>query len=183
MGSVSISTLKGYFTAGALPTADQFIDVFDSALNLNDGGTVAGATTFSVGPTVTAGNATLTDGDLVITAADHGIIHTNSGTVTQATNHTTGVTINATSGVITLAAVALAAATNAEFTVTNSTVQADSVILVSVQDENTTDNAQLTAAVHTIAGGSFKITIHNPAATGSTSTTASKIHFLVINNS
>ena len=122
-------------------------------------------------------------GNLVITEATKGIVHTNSGTVTQATDHTTGVTINATSGVITLAAVALANDTNAEFTVTNSTVQADSVILVTMQDENTTNNAQLSCAIHTIAGGSFKISIMHSDATGATSATASKIHFLVINNS
>tara|TARA_Y100000816_G_scaffold286061_1_gene266594 strand:- start:3846 stop:5393 length:1548 start_codon:yes stop_codon:yes gene_type:complete len=122
-------------------------------------------------------------GSLVIDTATEGIVHKGSATVTQATDHTTGVTINATSGVITLAAVALNAATNAEFTVTNSTVQADSVIILTVQDENTTNNAQLTACTHTIAGGSFKISVFNPAATGATSTTASKIHFLVINNS
>ena len=126
-------------------------------------------------------NVTVDTGNLVITAAAKGIVHTGTGTVTQATDHTTGVTINATSGVITLAAVALAAATNAEFTVTNSTVTANSIILLTVQDENTTNNAQLTACTHTLASGSFKISLHNPAATGSTSTTASKIHFLVIN--
>jgi len=128
-------------------------------------------------------DVTVNAGSLIITGATEGIVHTNSGTVTQATDHTTGVTLNTTSGIIQLAAVALNAATNAEFTFTNSTIQADSVILLTVQDENTTNNAQLTAAVHTIAGGSCKITIHNPAATGATSTTASKIHFLVINNS
>ena len=108
---------------------------------------------------------------------------TKTGTVTQASNHTTGVTLNTTSGVIQLAAVALANDTNAEFTVTNSTVQADSVILLTMQDENTTDNAQLSCAVHTIAGGSFKISLMHSDATGATSATASKIHFLVINNS
>ena len=141
------------------------------------GGTAtAGLTVASEGQ-----NVTVDTGNLVITQAAKGIVHTGTGTVTQATNHTTGVTINATSGVITLAAVALAAATNAEFTVTNSTVTANSIILLTVQDENTTNNAQLTACTHTLASGSFKISIHNPAATGSTSTTASKIHFLVIN--
>jgi len=130
-----------------------------------------------------AQDVTVHAGSLIISGAAEGIVHTNSGTVTQATDHTTGVTLNTTSGVITLAAVALAAATNAEFTFTNSTIQADSVILLTIQDENTTNNAQLTVATHTIAGGSCKISIHNPAATGSTSTTASKIHFLVINNS
>tara|TARA_R100001126_G_C4887594_1_gene183438 strand:- start:1927 stop:3369 length:1443 start_codon:yes stop_codon:yes gene_type:complete len=126
-------------------------------------------------------NVTVDTGNLVITGATKGLVHTNKGTVTQATDHTTGVTINTTSGVITLAAVALAAATNAEFTVTNSTVTANSIILLTVQDENTTNNAQLTACTHTIGSGSFKISLHNPAATGSTSATASKIHFLVIN--
>ena len=140
-------------------------------------------TSASSGITASSGNIVATNGDFVITAADHGIIHTNSGTVTQATDHTTGVTINATSGVIQLAAVALNATTNAEFTVTNSTVQADSVILITVQDENTTDNVQLAAAVHTIGAGSFKISLVNPHSSGNTSATASKIHFLVINNS
>jgi hypothetical protein len=143
------------------------------------GGTAtAGLTVGSEGQDVTVDT-----GNLVITGAAKGIVHTGSGTVTQASNHATGVTINATSGVITLAAVALAATTNAEFTVTNSTVQADSVILVTMQDENTTDNKQLACAIHTVAGGSFKISIINPHSATATSATASKIHFLVINNS
>jgi len=128
-------------------------------------------------------DVTISSGSLIISGAAEGIVHMNSGTVTQATDHTTGVTLNTTSGVITLAAVALAATTNAEFTVTNSTVQADSVILLTIQDENTTNNAQLAVATHTIAGGSFKISIVNPHSSGASSATASKIHFLVINNS
>ena len=128
-------------------------------------------------------DVTVNTGNLVITGATKGIVHTGSGTVTQASNHATGVTINTTSGVITLAAVALAHTTNAEFTVTNSTVQADSVILVTMQDENTTDNKQLACAIHTVVDGSFKISIVNPHSATSTSATASKIHFLVINNS
>ena len=126
-------------------------------------------------------NVTVDSGNLVITQATKGIVHTGKGTVTQATNHTTAVTLNTTSGVITLAAVALAAATNAEFTVTNNLIYTYSMIMLTVQDENTTNNASLTASIHTVVDGSFKISIHNPAATGSTSATASKIHFLVIN--
>ena len=132
---------------------------------------------------VAAPDVTVNAGNLVITAADKGIMHTNSGTVTQATDHTTGVTINATSGVITLAAAALAATTNAEFVVTNSTVQTTSVILVTMQDENTVNNKQLACAIHTVADGAFTISIVNPHSATSTSATASKIHFLVINNS
>ena len=141
------------------------------------GGTAtAGLTVASEGQ-----NVTVDTGDLVITQAAKGLVHTGTGTVTQATNHSTGVTINATSGRITLAASALAAATNVEFTVTNSTVTANSIIMLTVQDENTTNNAQLTACTHTIASGSFVVSLHNPAATGATSATSSKIHFLVIN--
>jgi hypothetical protein len=106
----------------------------------------------------------------------------DTGTVTQATNHATAVTLNKRAGVITLAAAALANATNAEFTVTNDKVQADSVILVTTQDENTTDNTCIIATVHTIAAGSFIINVNHPDSVGSTSATASKIHFLVINN-
>jgi len=157
-------------TAGSIKNS-----VYDGSGSAVQALTVAGG---SANPDVTVDK-----GNLVITEAAKGIVHTGSGTVTQATDHTTAVTINATSGVITLAAVALAATTNAEFTVTNSTVQADSVILVTMQDENTVDNKQLACAIHTVAGGSFKISIVNPHSATSTSTTASKIHFLVINNS
>ena len=111
------------------------------------------------------------------------VLETSDGAVTQASNHATAVTINATSGIITLAAVALNATTNAEFTVTNSFVKSSSIILVTVQDENTTNNVQLAAAIHTVADGSFKISLVNPHSSGNTSTTASKIHFLVVNNS
>jgi len=149
----------------------------DIQLKTYTGGTAtAGLTIASEGQDVTVNT-----GNLVITGATKGITYTNRGTVTQSENHSVGVTINSTAGVITLAAVALGAAQNAEFTVTNSTVTANSIIMLTVQDENTTNNAQLTAATHTIGSGSFKISIFNPAATGSTSTTASKIHFLVIN--
>ena len=82
-----------------------------------------------------------------------------------------------------LAAVALGAATNAEFTVTNSFVKTTSVILVKVQDENTTNNSSIFATTHTIADGSFIINLQNPQSSGATSTTASKVHFLIVNNS
>ena len=164
-----VNITAGRDTSG---TTDGYV-----CLKTYTGGTAtAGLTVSSEGQ-----NVTVNAGNLIITGANKGIVHSGSGTVTQATNHTTGVTINATSGKIQLAAVALAAAANAEFTVTNNTVSATSIIMLTVQDENTTNNAQLTACTHTLASGSFKISVHNPAATGATSTTASKIHFLVIN--
>ena len=131
----------------------------------------------------TSHNVSIPSGDLIITGATNGIKHTGSGTVTQGTSITTAVTLNTTSGVITMHATGIAADENIEFTVNNSTVQADSVILLTMQDENTTDNTQLVCATHTIAGGSFKITVANTDSAQASSATASKIHFLIINNS
>ena len=128
------------------------------------------------------GDITTSAGNVVITSATKGIVHTNSGTVTQGTSITTGVTINTTSGIITMHATAIAADENIEFTVTNSTVQADSVILLTMQDENTVVNSQLYVGHHTIASGSFKITVRCAGGDNS-SATAVKVHFLVINNS
>tara|TARA_B100000287_G_scaffold310497_1_gene293757 strand:- start:1480 stop:1905 length:426 start_codon:yes stop_codon:yes gene_type:complete len=106
----------------------------------------------------------------------------NTATVTQATNNATAVTINAYAGVITTAGAAIANATNVEFLVNNNKVQADSVILVTTQDENTTDNTCIVATINTVTAGSFKINLNHPDSVGTTSATASKIHFLVINN-
>jgi hypothetical protein len=146
------------------------------------GGTAtAGLTVASEGQ-----NVTVDTGNLVITAAAKGIVHTGSGTATQTSGspaHTDGVTLHATSGVITLAAVALAATTNAQFILTNSTIQADSVVLLTMEDRNTTDNKQLACALVDVDAGACTISIVNPHSATATSATASKIHFLVINNS
>ena len=45
--STSATNLKTYFETGDKPTASEFGELVDGNLNLNDGGTVVGATTFS----------------------------------------------------------------------------------------------------------------------------------------
>ena len=47
MATKTSTQLKAFFETGDQPTADEFVHVFDSHLNLTDGGTVAGATTFT----------------------------------------------------------------------------------------------------------------------------------------
>ena len=47
MAQQNRSNLEAYFATGDTPTAAEFAEVFESNLNLTDGGTVAGATTFS----------------------------------------------------------------------------------------------------------------------------------------
>ena len=100
--------------------AQDFNDLAGDYVSLTD------ANAQSIASDVTVG------GNLIITDATDGIKHTNSGTVTQGTSITTGVTLNASSGVITMHATAIAADENIEFTVTNSVVQADSVILMTM---------------------------------------------------
>ena len=161
----------GSATAGSIKN-----HVYDNSGNSVEALTVVGG---SAAPAVK-----IPAGNLIITQTLKGIVHEGSGTALQGGSGTTVVDINSTSGVITLYAATLAAATNIEFQVTNDTVKADSVILLTVQDENTTNNAQLTATTHTIVSESFYISVHNPAATGTTSSLGtSKIHFLVINKS
>ncbi len=128
-------------------------------------------------------DVTVNTGNLVITGSTKGIIHSGTLTATQGSNHSTAVTVNATSGVISLFNVALAAAAEADFAVTNSTVSATSVILLTVQSPaaaSATDNATLIAQLDTVGSGSFNIRLSNPGA-ATTSTNAHKIHFLVIN--
>ena len=134
----------------------------------------------SGGVSATAGDVHAQAGDIKITAATKGIVHVGRGTVTQATNHSNGVTVNASSGVITLAGVALAADTEAEFTLTNSTLKTTSMVFLTVEDNTTAADSCLTAQVHTVANGSCKIKLFNPGA-NPTSTNASKVNFLVIN--
>lgn len=120
------------------------------------------------------------DGKLKFESADSGIVHAGSGTVTQATNATTGVTINATSGIITTYAATLATNTEVQFAVANDTLKADSVIICTMQDENTNASSHLLVTTNTIAVGSFNINIFN-CGSGTATATSSKIHFLIIN--
>jgi hypothetical protein len=82
------------------------------------------------------------------------------GTVTQASSRSTAVTLNAPAGVITTDSTAIATGGNAIFTVNNSYVKADSVILLTL---NTTGLAaySIHLAVETVAAGSFAVRIFN----------------------
>ena len=188
VGSLAIDTDKLVVTEGGGACVGSTTNPGDNNLRVEGTLTQQGVATFaaasvhSLGLTATAGNITATDGNMVITAADHGIIHTNSGTVTQGTNATTAVTLNTTSGIITTYAATLATNTEVEFTLNNSTIQADSIILVSMNDENVDANSHILVTTNTITGGSCKINLFN-CGSGTASATACHIHFLVINNS
>src|SRR5574341_696965 len=85
--------------------------------------------------------------------------YATGGEVTQQTNKSTTVELNTLSGRITMNAESLAAAAEATFTVTNSLVGANDVIVVNHTSAGTA-GAYL-VSVSAVAAGSFKITISN----------------------
>lgn len=101
------------------------------------------------------------------------------GTVTQTTNRSTGVEINKVSGAITTDTTSLAAEAAATFTVTNSTVAATDVVVVSIKSGSNGGNTAV--AVSAVAAGSFDIKVSNNNASGGTAETgAIVINFAVI---
>mgnify|MGYP003137254424 CR=1 FL=1 len=103
----------------------------------------------------------------------------DGGTVTQATNKGTAVTLNTESGQITLDDAALGAAAEVSFTLTNSSIGAQDVVLVNHGSAGTA-GAYL-AQANSIADGSCKITVANLSA-GSLGE-AIVLHFAVIGGS
>jgi len=98
------------------------------------------------------------------------------GTVTQTSSRSTAVTLNAPAGVITTDSTNIASLGNAVFTVNNSYVKADSVILLTI---NTTGLAaySIHLGVESVAAGSFAVRIYN--ATGAT-LSAIKINYAIL---
>lgn len=86
------------------------------------------------------------------------------GTVTQATSITTAVTLNKLSGTITTVSSTLAAGVDASFTLTNSTIAATDVVLVSIKSYAGTSDGIPIAKVQATAAGSCVINLHNQGA-------------------
>ena len=100
----------------------------------------------------------------------------SGGTVTQLTSKSTGVTLNKTNGQIISHNAALGASSEVAFTVTNSTVAATDVIILSKASGGA--SAKYDLYVGAVAAGSFDVVIRNvTAASGSDAIT---INFAVI---
>jgi hypothetical protein len=89
------------------------------------------------------------------------------GTVTQNTSKSTGVTLNKTTGEITMNNAALNAQESVAFTLTNSTIAATDVVVVSIKS-GATSNAYI-AGVGKVSAGSCEITLFNTQTAGSLS--------------
>jgi hypothetical protein len=99
--------------------------------------------------------------------------------VTQITSRTTGVTINAMCGRITTHTTSLAAEAAAAFTVTNSSVEANDVVVACIRSGSNGGNTVV--QVTTVAAGSFQLSVmNNNAAAGTAETGAIIINFVII---
>ena len=121
---------------------------------LNTSSLVATLVTASAG---SIGDVTSTNVNSTNVKASADLGYSSGGTVTQATSITTGVTLNAPSGVITCQANTFGNDESETFTLTNSHIDVNDVVLVSFQ----TGHAELYATVSDVSAGSCDITIHN----------------------
>ena len=103
--------------------------------------------------------------------------HSDAGSsVIQNTNKSTGVTINKPTGKITMNSAALADNTTVSFTVNNSIVAADDVIIANIRSGATAGAYMLT--VDAVAAGSFRLSLRNES--GGSLSEAVVINFAII---
>jgi hypothetical protein len=122
-----------------------------SPLNLDSGALTAGATTVtSVASTGAVTSSSATAGIGYATGA--------GGTVTQASNKTTGVTLNKSTGRITLHNANLNANTTVSFTLTNSAIAANDLLVLNHVSAGTAGSYALNAQA---AAGSASINVRN----------------------
>lgn len=110
------------------------------------------------------GTLTTNAGAITSSSASAGVGYaTGAGcAVTQATNKSTGVTCTGMSGAVTMNGAALAAAAEVGFTVTNTSVAATDVIVLSIKSGATADS--YTVTTDAVAAGSFRISVGNVSA-------------------
>ena len=130
-----------------------------------DGGTI-GATT----PSTVVGTTVYATTELGYAAAAQ-------GTVTQATSKSTAVTLNKSAGQITMNNASLATATNATFTLNNSTISANDAVILTISGGQTTAGSYNVFA-NSLAAGSVSITLRNIS--GGSLSEAIVINFAII---
>ena len=139
---------------------------------LNTSSLVATLATASAG---SIGDLTSTNVNSTNVKASADLGYSSGGTVTQATSITTGVTLNAPSGVITCQAHTFGQDDARTFTLTNSHIDVNDVILVSFQ----TGHQELNATVSDVSAGSCNITLHR-SHSGSTLAHTAVLNFAII---
>ena len=113
-----------------------------------DGGTIGAVTPSTV------------VGTTVYATSEIGYAAAAQGAVTQLTSKSTAVTLNASAGVITMNNASLATATNATFTLNNSTIGAKDAVILTISGGQTTPGSYNVFA-NALAAGSVSITLRN----------------------
>jgi hypothetical protein len=156
---------------GKFDTVDSPNGVFEEIevngdITLDDGGTYT-TTLQTITPTAArtislpdaTGTVALAGGNLGYNATTGAFGYLNgTGAITQATNKATGVTLNSPSGQITLNGDALAADTTVSFTLTNSSITANDVLILNHISAGTAGSYLLNAQA---AAGSASINVRN----------------------
>jgi predicted ThiF/HesA family dinucleotide-utilizing enzyme len=99
------------------------------------------------------------------------------GTVTQATSKSTAVTLDKSAGRITMNNASLATATNATFTLNNSTISANDAVILTISGGQTTPGSYNVFA-NSLTAGSVSITLRNIS--GGSLSEAVVINFAII---
>ncbi len=99
------------------------------------------------------------------------------GTVTQATDKSTAVTLNKSMGRITMNAASLATATNATFTLNNSSISASDTVILTISGGQATPGSYNVFA-NSLSTGSVSITLRNIS--GGTLSEAVVINYCII---
>lgn len=131
----------------------------------------------------------VTEGDLRVSSGDFRLtqngakVYLPGGEDNQKSGISSDVTINAIAGKITLAANTFTSGTQQQFTVTNSTVTANSVIILTVQGPEAAsqiNDSIILAQIARVVNGSFEVVLSN-IGDADTDSNPRIIHFLVIN--
>ena len=146
--------------------------ILSSAVGTSGGGTIRFGAAADAGAVAEIARVASTGLTVTRDTAGLGYGTGTGGAVTQATSRTTGVTLNKTNGAITLVSAA-GTATWQSFTVTNSTVAATDVVVLSQKSGTDLYMLEVTA----VAAGSFRISF---ATTGGTTTEQPVFNFAVI---
>ena len=103
--------------------------------------------------------------DQVMANSQFGYTAAAQGTVTQLTSKSTAVTLNKSAGRITMNAAALANGVAVSFTLTNSLISANDVLVLCVSGGAVADPVAYTVYISSLAAGSAVVTLRNLSAT------------------
>jgi hypothetical protein len=103
--------------------------------------------------------------DRIYSSGELGYTADGQGTVTQLTDKSTAVTLNKAAGRITMNNAALAGNTAVSFTMNNSFISTNDILIVNVGAGAVADPAAYTVYVSNLAAGAVLITVRNLSAT------------------